>query len=202
MQAVTALAHLQACVLYFFDLSETCGWTLEEQGALFDNISPLFQGKPLIIVANKTDLQSWDSLDKRKRAILEKCNASVPNCLIMPMSSHAEDGVAAVKKKACEVLLETRVGRKTRGTKINNVMNRLHVAQPAKRDSKTRKTFIPPSVIAEQAKKHAALNKVLAHMPGDMEDQTYVEELNKEAEKLLPYKKVCGVFVCLYAMDI
>lgn len=31
MQAVTALAHLRAAVLYFCDLSEQCGHTLEEQ---------------------------------------------------------------------------------------------------------------------------------------------------------------------------
>lgn len=31
MQAVTALAHLRAAVLYFCDLSEQCGHSLEEQ---------------------------------------------------------------------------------------------------------------------------------------------------------------------------
>lgn len=31
MQAITALAHLQAAVLYFFDLSEQCNFTLMEQ---------------------------------------------------------------------------------------------------------------------------------------------------------------------------
>jgi len=31
MQAITALAHLQAAVLYFFDLSEQCNFTLVEQ---------------------------------------------------------------------------------------------------------------------------------------------------------------------------
>ena len=28
MQAITALAHLKACVLFFFDPSETCGYTI------------------------------------------------------------------------------------------------------------------------------------------------------------------------------
>lgn len=31
MQAVTALAHLRAAILYFCDASEQCGHTLEEQ---------------------------------------------------------------------------------------------------------------------------------------------------------------------------
>jgi len=31
MQAITALAHLRAAVLYFVDVSEQCGSTLEQQ---------------------------------------------------------------------------------------------------------------------------------------------------------------------------
>merc|ERR1719330_874247 len=56
MQAITALAHLRAAVLYVIDPSEQCGHTLEAQKSLFDNIRPLFANKPLIVVANKTDV--------------------------------------------------------------------------------------------------------------------------------------------------
>lgn len=35
MQAVTALAHLRACILYFLDISEQCGHGLDEQVSLF-----------------------------------------------------------------------------------------------------------------------------------------------------------------------
>lgn len=31
MQSITALAHLRSCVLYFMDLSEQCGYTVEAQ---------------------------------------------------------------------------------------------------------------------------------------------------------------------------
>jgi len=31
MQSITALAHLRACVLYFMDLSENCGYSIKEQ---------------------------------------------------------------------------------------------------------------------------------------------------------------------------
>ena len=41
MQAITALAHLRALVLYITDPSEQCGYTLEAQKSLFDNIKPL-----------------------------------------------------------------------------------------------------------------------------------------------------------------
>ena len=56
MQAITALAHLNACVLYLLDISETCGYSVDEQISLFNNIKPLFQSKPLVIVLTKIDL--------------------------------------------------------------------------------------------------------------------------------------------------
>lgn len=45
MQAITALAHLRAAVLYVMDLSEQCGHGLKEQLELFQNIRPLFVNK-------------------------------------------------------------------------------------------------------------------------------------------------------------
>lgn len=45
MQAITALAHLRAAVLYVMDVSEQCGHSLEEQVELFVNIKPLFANK-------------------------------------------------------------------------------------------------------------------------------------------------------------
>lgn len=45
MQAVTALAHLRAAVLYIMDPSEMCGYSLQDQINLFENIRPLFANK-------------------------------------------------------------------------------------------------------------------------------------------------------------
>ena len=56
MQAITALAHLNACVLYLLDISESCGYSIDEQISLFNTIKPLFQSKPLVIVLTKIDL--------------------------------------------------------------------------------------------------------------------------------------------------
>jgi nucleolar GTP-binding protein len=39
MQSITALAHLKSCVLYFMDLSEQCGYTIEAQ--VRDDLSAL-----------------------------------------------------------------------------------------------------------------------------------------------------------------
>lgn len=57
MQAITALAHLRAAVLYVMDVSEQCGHSLEEQVELFRNIKPLFANKVgLLYITNKTNL--------------------------------------------------------------------------------------------------------------------------------------------------
>ncbi|CAF4472200.1 unnamed protein product, partial [Rotaria magnacalcarata] len=60
--AITALAHLRAAILYVMDISETCGYTLEEQLNLFNNIKVLFTNKPLIIALNKIDIKRLDEL--------------------------------------------------------------------------------------------------------------------------------------------
>ena len=81
MQAITALAHLRAAVLYIVDPSEQCGYSLEAQKSLFDNIKPLFNNKPLIVVANKADI--WrDALNEEKQAILKTFEATLCVALV------------------------------------------------------------------------------------------------------------------------
>jgi nucleolar GTP-binding protein len=62
MQAITALAHLNAAILFLLDISESCGYTIEQQIDLFNSIKPLFQAKPLVIVLSKIDLQKYAEL--------------------------------------------------------------------------------------------------------------------------------------------
>ena len=58
MQAITALAHLNAVVIYFMDPSQHCGQDLQAQLELFRSLLPLFRNKPLVIAANKSDLHA------------------------------------------------------------------------------------------------------------------------------------------------
>ncbi|KAJ8935131.1 hypothetical protein NQ318_015786 [Aromia moschata] len=117
MQAVTALAHLRACILYFLDLSEQCGHTLEEQIKLFDSIKPLFANKPLIVVANKTDIIKLDELPSERRALLKDIEND-KDLLVLEMSTVNDSGVMEVKSGACEKLLGYRVDQKMRTKKI------------------------------------------------------------------------------------
>lgn len=65
MQAIAALAHLRAAILYVMDISEQCGHTIEQQVALFESIKPLFANKPLLVVLNKTDVIRLEELKPR-----------------------------------------------------------------------------------------------------------------------------------------
>ncbi|XP_062550584.1 nucleolar GTP-binding protein 1 [Armigeres subalbatus] len=151
MQAITAMAHLRACILYFMDVSEQCGHSIEEQAKLFDSIKPLFVNKPLLLVLNKTDILTLDELDPEKKKIIEDLADETEEIPILQMSTVTEKGVIEVKTEACERLLGYRVDQKLKAKKIEGVLNRLHVAMPEKRDNKERPACIPESVLAARA---------------------------------------------------
>lgn len=151
MQAITALAHLQCCVLYFVDISEECGYTVDAQLALFNSIRPLFANKQVMMVANKTDVMPWEKLSANSKAAIEAC-AKAAGAELITMSNVSEDGVSALKMKACDKLLEARVDAKlSTGRVKDDVMSRITVAQPKKRDSKVRGTSIPETVNSDMA---------------------------------------------------
>ena len=54
------------------DISEQCGYTLAQQAALFHSIKPLFANKPVLIVANKTDVRPMEDLNAAERALVEE----------------------------------------------------------------------------------------------------------------------------------
>lgn len=51
-----------------------------------------------------------------------------------------------LKNMACDALLAHRVETKLKGSKIDAVINRIHVAQPKARDDVERPAFIPETV--------------------------------------------------------
>ncbi|XP_069911079.1 GTP-binding protein 4 isoform X4 [Oryctolagus cuniculus] len=134
MQAITALAHLRAAVLYVMDLSEQCGHGLKEQVELFQNIRPLFINKPLIVVANKCDVKRIAELSEDDQKIFVDLQAE--GFPVIETSTLTEEGVIKVKTEACDRLLAHRVEIKMKGNKVNEVLNRLHLAVPNKRDDK------------------------------------------------------------------
>ncbi|KAM0854675.1 hypothetical protein ACQ4PT_050271 [Festuca glaucescens] len=162
MCSITALAHLRAAVLFFLDISGSCGYTIAQQAALFHSIKSLFMNKPLVIVCNKTDLQPLDGLSEEDMKLVMEMKSEAmktipqggdPNeeVVLLTMSALTDEGVMAVKNAACERLLEQRVEIKMKSKKINECLNRFHVALPEARDNRERPTCIPQAVLEAEA---------------------------------------------------
>eukprot|EP01029_Cantina_marsupialis_P013609 TRINITY_DN3016_c0_g1_i5.p1 TRINITY_DN3016_c0_g1~~TRINITY_DN3016_c0_g1_i5.p1 ORF type:complete len:543 (+),score=139.59 TRINITY_DN3016_c0_g1_i5:581-2209(+) len=152
MQAVTALVHLQASVLFFIDISEQCGYSINQQASLFHSIKVAFTGKPLIVVATKCDVTRLDDLEGEKKDLVNGM-IEATNAPIMQLSNFSKEGVDEVKNKACEMLLASRVSSKVKNKSMGDLINRITVAKPTSRDDKIRGNAIPDSVIvARQAK--------------------------------------------------
>ncbi|KAF8764562.1 Nucleolar GTP-binding protein 1 like protein [Argiope bruennichi] len=150
MLAITALAHLRACVIFVIDPSEQCNYSVEEQIGLFNSIKPLFLNKPTVIAANKIDVLKLDELPEEKR---QKINSLVEEGYpIFEMSTLTGEGVIELRNEACDRLLAHRVESKLKGKKAGEVMNRLEVTQPTPRDNKARPPFIPEKVLEKKSK--------------------------------------------------
>ncbi|CAO2842139.1 unnamed protein product, partial [Amaranthus hypochondriacus] len=165
MCSITALAHLRAAVLFFLDISGSCGYTIAQQAALFHSIKSLFMNKPLIIVCNKTDLQPFDSIPEEDKKLIMEMKAEALKTVVgqggeatsdegvlLTMSTLTEEGVIAVKNSACDRLLDQRVELKMKSKKINDCLNRFHVAMPKPRDQMERPACIPAGVLETKAK--------------------------------------------------
>lgn len=191
MQAIIALAHLTCSVLYFLDISEQCGYTIEQQCSLFRSIKPLFANKQLIVVVNKIDQQPWDTLEQDKKDMVDGL-VSDANCTLMCMSNISEQGVSEVKIAACEKLLEARVDARVAGKKVDGVMNRLQVFAPAPRDSVRREPFIPDSVKQQAAtdvktKKKSRIG--YAKTIHDLDDDDDDDEDDDDVDMTVPSRK-------------
>ena len=169
MQSITALAHLRAAALYLVDISEQCGYSLAQQAALFHSIKPLFANKPVMIIINKTDVRSLESLGPEERGLVEGMEAEARRMSggaastsgssdephLMCISTLQELGLMEVKQAACDRLLNFRVEVKVAGKRIHDVLNRMHVAMPKPRAGAGRAggraPVIPPSVLAARA---------------------------------------------------
>lgn len=143
MQSIYAIAHLRSCVLYFMDLSEQCGFSIEAQVKLFHSIKPLFANKSVMVVMNKSDIIKIEDLDVEKQELLNSISATA-GVDVMHTSCYEEDNVMQVRNQACEKLLTARIEQKLKGSaRVSNVLNKIHVARPQQRDEAERPAFIP-----------------------------------------------------------
>eukprot|EP00262_Sarcandra_glabra_P014580 TRINITY_DN4291_c0_g1_i1.p1 TRINITY_DN4291_c0_g1~~TRINITY_DN4291_c0_g1_i1.p1 ORF type:complete len:669 (+),score=112.13 TRINITY_DN4291_c0_g1_i1:100-2106(+) len=178
MCSITALAHLRAAVLFFLDVSGSCGYSIAQQAALYHSIKSLFMNKPLIVVCNKIDLQPLDGLSEEDMKLVMEMKAEALKTVmgqgnedevLLTMSTLTDDGVIAVKNAACERLLNQRVELKMKSKKINDCLNRFHVAMPKPRDSKERPPCIPQAILEARERENAEKEK--RKLEKDLEDE-------------------------------
>lgn len=102
MQSITALAHLKACILFFVDPSETCGYSIDQQISLYGRVKALFTNKPVVIVFTKTDLKRVTDLDEesqQKLQVLVNENGVVSS----EMSNKSGEGIGKVKETVTRI---------------------------------------------------------------------------------------------------
>lgn len=155
MQSITAIAHLRSAILYFMDLSEQCGYSVQAQIQLFHSIRPLFANKIVFVVVNKIDVTRPEDLEPETRKELD--NMLKPGEVeMLQLSCSTTEGVTEVKNAACEKLIAERVAQKLKsgannsGTisgRLGDLMARIHVAQPM--GGVVRETFIPEAAKAK-----------------------------------------------------
>jgi nucleolar GTP-binding protein len=138
MQSITAIAHLRSAIMYFMDLSEQCGYSVQAQIALFESIKPLFANKLVFIVVNKIDVMRPEDLDPETQEQLQKLVKGA-NIEMLQLSCTTTEGLMNVRNAVCDRLLAERNAQKlTAGTnasgevtgRLGDVLRRIHVAQP------------------------------------------------------------------------
>jgi nucleolar GTP-binding protein len=101
--------------------------------------------KPTLLVINKIDIVRLSDLTPENRAFVETI-ISDKSVTVVESSCYTEEGVMNVRNAACDALLAHRVEQKLKGSRIESVANKIHVAMPQKRDDVERKAFIPEGV--------------------------------------------------------
>jgi len=152
MQAITALAHLNCCIIFILDLDPLCKYSIFQQITLFRSLKALWVTKPVLFVCNKTDLRPTTELTPEETEAIQSLQSESNLIQIMEMSNLTETNTMDVRNKACDILLAHRLHIKAQTNKLKKVAHRIFVAKPQKRDSKARPAFIPASV---QAKREA-----------------------------------------------
>ncbi|XP_010418849.1 PREDICTED: nucleolar GTP-binding protein 1-like [Camelina sativa] len=105
----TLARHLSsALVLFFMDVSGSCGYSIPHQAALLHSLKSLFLNKPLVAVCDETDLMQVSEQDLE---LIEEITSGMGDYeeeeVGLKISNlTTEEGVMFVKNAACEMLLD------------------------------------------------------------------------------------------------
>lgn len=91
LQAISALKHLKAVVLFIIDPTETCGYEIKDQENMLREVRQQFP-LPILVVANKSDLPQFKEL----------------GFVDMKMSTMTGDGIPAVMDRLVRMIEENK----------------------------------------------------------------------------------------------
>ncbi|KAK8042634.1 nucleolar gtp-binding protein 1 protein [Apiospora phragmitis] len=174
LQSITAIAHLRSALLYFFDLSEQCGYSVHAQIELFKSLKPLFANKLVFLVVNKIDVMRPEDLNPETAQEFQSL-LSAADVEMLQLSCNTQEGVQEVKNAACERLIADRAAAKVKagtnnsgdvGGRLADVMKRIHVAVP---EGGTRETFIPEAI--KNMKKYEKTDPERRKLARDIEEE-------------------------------
>jgi nucleolar GTP-binding protein len=137
-------------VLYLMDISETGGYTIQQQIRLFNDIKPLFLNKPHILVITKVDIKPYDSLEAELRGYIEEF-VNENNLKVVHLSNLVGDSIFDVKKTACDMLLDFRLKNEDKNVNRNKMLKMeedylkgITIFKPkGARDGKERPAYMP-----------------------------------------------------------
>jgi nucleolar GTP-binding protein len=123
------------------------------------SIRPLLANKPVVLVANKSDLVRLQSLPLEDKQLLASALQSTSSSdmdestlnqtlssMFLETSTMTEEGVMQVRNAACEKLLAMRVEQRIQSNRVQSILNKIHVTVPKPRDEVSRPPFIPEAV--------------------------------------------------------
>ena len=182
MQSITAIAHLRSAILYFMDLSEQCGYSVQAQIQLFQSIRPLFANKLVFIVINKIDVTKPEDLELEVQKQLQDLVTTNSNTELLQLSCITSEGIQEVKNAACDRLIADRVASKLKSAqasqpadasapigRLGDLLGRIHVAQPL--GGIVRETYIPEAVKNGNVKKYDKNDPDRRRLARDIEEE-------------------------------
>jgi len=112
-QAITALKYLARVIIFILDPSETCGWNIDQQRALLDEVRRMFPLSPLLIALNKVDITPEEQLERARTTfpnayeivapenigVEELLHDAVDEIDLKPMQESVDDYLQSLKQK-------------------------------------------------------------------------------------------------------
>ena len=95
LQAIAAMKYLDGIVLFLIDPTESCGFTIEEQTRVLNEIKD-FLKKPMLIVLNKKDI--WNDECRKRAEFLRKDSVEI--------SALTGEGILDLERKVSDLLKE------------------------------------------------------------------------------------------------